>query len=617
MSGFLRFTQEQNYMDKLQTISLGQGQGPTAEILIEKGRTLGHWIFLQNCHLATSWMSRMEIIIRNITLGVTKTHPDFRLYLSSMPTKSFPISVLQNSVKFTNEPPKGLKANLIRALDDMSRDYFENHALQTKWCSMVFGLCMFHSIILERRKFGPLGWNITYEFNESDRECGLKTLDMYCNRETVDKIPWDALEYINGEITWGGRVTDYWDQRCLHTILKIFSSKQILNESYQYSDSGLYKCPNSIELNAYRKYVTDELPFNENPEIFGMHENADLVFKRKETNFFINTLLKGQPLSNASSSTATTTTTSNSADENILNMIENIGNILQKKIDGENPYENLFILDEKGRIPSLSTVLIQEIERYNKLLSITHESLQNLQKAIKGLVVMSENLEEIYVSLLHNQVPNLWSTLGFLSTKTLANWIIDFKYRIDYIQTWMNKGLPNSSWLSGLFFPQTFLTGTLQTHARRFNLPIDSLRIDFEILSQHTILQSNVYQKHLNVGQEETAEIYSGLEPPDIGIIVHGLFIEAGRWDSSMGGLCDSKPGEITSNLPAIWFKPCTQLTVGDRYEAPLYKTQIRAGVLSTTGHSTNFVLSILLESKKSSDFWILRGTALITGITE
>lgn len=81
----------------------------------------------QNCHLATSWMLAMERIIRNISEDVSNIHTDFRLFLSSMPSKSFPVSVLQNSVKVTNEPPKGLRANIKRAFNDIAEEFFEEH----------------------------------------------------------------------------------------------------------------------------------------------------------------------------------------------------------------------------------------------------------------------------------------------------------------------------------------------------------------------------------------------------------------------------------------------------------------------------------------------------------
>lgn len=208
MSVLQKFAQEKEFAAKLHSISLGQGQGAAAEHLIANGRVNGHWIFLQNCHLATSWMESLESIVRSISLGDVKVHEDFRLFLSSMPSPNFPVSVLQNSVKLTNEPPKGLKANLIRSLNDIDDEQYGIHILGEQWKKMVFGICMFHGVILERKKFGSLGFNILYEFSESDRECALRTFDLFIDPEVRQKIPWQALEYINGEITYGGRVTD-------------------------------------------------------------------------------------------------------------------------------------------------------------------------------------------------------------------------------------------------------------------------------------------------------------------------------------------------------------------------------------------------------------------------
>jgi dynein heavy chain len=68
-------------------------------------------------------------------------------------------------------------------------------ALGPNWRKMIFGICFFHAVIQERKKFGPLGWNIPYEFNDSDRECALNTIKMFC---ADDRILWDALEYITG-----------------------------------------------------------------------------------------------------------------------------------------------------------------------------------------------------------------------------------------------------------------------------------------------------------------------------------------------------------------------------------------------------------------------------------
>ena len=92
---------------RIHAISLGQGQGPVAEKMISAAMKNGDWVFLQNCHLAASWMLRMEVVVKGFLAPDAVIHDEFRLYLSSMPNKCFPVYVLQNSVKVTNEPPKG------------------------------------------------------------------------------------------------------------------------------------------------------------------------------------------------------------------------------------------------------------------------------------------------------------------------------------------------------------------------------------------------------------------------------------------------------------------------------------------------------------------------------
>lgn len=109
----------------------------------------------------------------------------------------------------------------------------------------------------------------------------------------------------------------------------------------------------------------------------------------------------------------------------------------------------------------MNTVLTQEVIRYNRLLKVMASNLANLQRAVKGEVVMSEDLEKIANSLFDNQVPGVWADKGFLSLKPLASWIKDLTTRVEFISSWIEGGTPKVFWISGFFFPQAFFTGTL------------------------------------------------------------------------------------------------------------------------------------------------------------
>ena len=132
--------------------------------------------------------------------------------------------------------------------------------------------------------------------------------------------------------------------------------------------------------------------------------------------------------------------------------------------------------------------------RFNRLLEVMHSSLQDVLKALKGLVVMSEELERLSSSLFNNTVPDMWSAKAYPSLKPLASWVEDLLHRVAFIQKWIDTGIPVTFWISGFYFPQAFLTGTLQNFARKHVVSIDSLSFDFEVLR---ISHENITEKYV------------------------------------------------------------------------------------------------------------------------
>ena len=100
---------------------------------------------------------------------------------------------------------------------------------------------------------------------------------------------------------------------------------------------------------------------------------------------------------------------------------------------------------------------------------------------------------------------------------------------------------------------------------------------------------------------------------------MNGMYVEGARWDYDPFQLEDPQSKVLYSEAPMLLVEPVeiTKKRSFPHYECPLYRTTERKGTLATTGHSTNFVMDILLPSDRPQDYWIRGGVALLLELSE
>ncbi|KAL2765787.1 dynein axonemal heavy chain 2 isoform 1 [Daubentonia madagascariensis] len=577
-NALLQLAEHTGMAQRFHALSLGQGQAPIAARLLREGVIQGHWVFLANCHLSLSWMPNLDKLVEQ--LQVEDPHPSFRLWLSSSPHPDFPISILQASIKMTTEPPKGLKANMTRLYQLMTEPQFSRCSKPAKYKKLLFALCFFHSVLLERKKFLQLGWNIIYGFNDSDFEVSENLLSLYLDE--YEETPWDALKYLIAGVNYGGHVTDDWDRRLLITYINDYFCDQSLSTPFhRLSVLETYFIPKDGSLASYKEYIS-LLPGMDPPEAFGQHPNADVASQITEARTLFETLLSLQPQITPIRAGGQT------REEKVLELAADVKQKIPEMIDYEGT-RKLLALDPSP----LNVVLLQEIQRYNKLMQTILFSLTDLEKGIQGLIVMSTSLEEIFNCIFDAHVPPLWGK-AYPSQKPLAAWTRDLAMRVEQFELWASRARPPVIfWLSGFTFPTGFLTAVLQSSARQNNISVDSLSWEFIV---STVDDSNL--------------VY----PPKDGVWVRGLYLEGAGWDRKNSCLVEAEPMQLVCLMPTIHFRPAEsrKKSAKGMYSCPCYYYPNRAG----SSDRASFVIGIDLRSgAMTSDHWIKRGTALLMSL--
>ena len=562
---------------KLQGVSMGQGQEVIARRLISQAVLEGSWVLLQNTHLGLGYLQEVESFLLNQEIS-----PDFRLWITAEPHPQFPIGLLQMGIKITNEAPVGMKAGLRNSYAGISQDLLESVG-RYEWRQLLFAMCFLHSVVQERRKFGPIGWCVRYEFNASDLGACTQFLQNHIlemDSKKASSPTWATVRYMISSIQYGGRITDDFDQLLMDTYANKYFQNSVLEKSYELFPG--YNVPDNTEVTFFRQEI-EKLRNSESPEIFGLHPNAELTFRLLQVESVVDTILSTMPKSGATSSGLT-------REEMVDKTCEEF---LGKVPAPFKPEETKEKLKKQPGGPSapLNVHLRQEIDRLNTIIALTTKTLKNLRLAIAGTVALSGGLIDALDSLADGKIPPQWLMKSWESS-SLGPWFQGLITRYDQLYKWINatNSRPKAYWLTGFFNPQGFLTAMKQEVNRK--------HVNDKWALDDVVMTSEV--------THPPKEVETLKDAPSEGVYIYGLFLDGCTWSGRENCLVDSEPKKLYSPLPVLYV---TGVQAKDKptdgvYAAPCYKVKKRTGL--------NFISTFDLKSDDPSSKWIMRGVALL-----
>lgn len=263
------------------SVAMGSQEGFTlADQAIAAASRQGTWVLLKNVHLAPSWLGQLEKKMQTLN-----PHRNFRLFLTMEANPSIPVNILRQSRLIMNEPPPGVKANLLDSLQSISPQRLSQGPAEK--VRLYFLLAWFHAVVQERLRYVPLGWSKSYDFNDSDMASAFNTIDTWLNtvsrgRTNVDPatIPWDALRTLIKQSVYGGRVDSDFDQRILDSFVDSLFTPRAYNVDFDLvptlSGSRVLPAPDGTKLEHFLTWV-QTLPEREPPSWLSLPPTAERV----------------------------------------------------------------------------------------------------------------------------------------------------------------------------------------------------------------------------------------------------------------------------------------------------------------------------------------------------
>ena len=632
--------------------TLNQDQWQNTRATLKDMAKVGGWVYVANTHLTLQSIPDLEKTLDDIKLS--NPHPNFKLIISTNPHPNYPISLLQRCNKITFELPKGIGNNMARLFDDLSKEtlpgdsnvinkYEKNDIKQSVFAKLVYSLAMFHSMLIERRKYKGYGWTKFYDFNNSDFKICFDILRTYSKSYVNPQdFPWKAIQELIA-VNYGSRFTNPKDLELLSTYSEhFFNANLLIDKNYNLSCNPDYFYP-LLDDSLFEKYknttTSDAANANKSdfylrmcffkeeskrlrddpPEVFGLHFNAEISSQIHDNL----ELLDNVRILN---SDIVVGGEYKSTDDVLMNKIKFAKEKIPKPLETDKKKFEMFDNDaDKGdnsiKYNPINNLLYQEAEKYNKLISIIKNDLVSYEKALKGHITITASIVQGINALTEDKIPQAWLCM-YLSTKTFMHFLEDLNQRVEFFRQWITNGLYTPHYYLGYFTnPIAFITAIKQRFSLLNKVAYNNVTLQFKVIN--------------DVGEDKSSKNSNGYS-------IKGIMIEGGCWDKKNMGIKDEGIQDLYNPLPPIIITPTAQedrlpnfgtasaLSNENSVEVtrnfPLYYIPIRGDYLARSTYVMDITLNIVREKDKDGmektreeilSYWIKKGTCLLLSKTD
>ncbi|BGP05267.1 dynein heavy chain [Rhodotorula toruloides] len=510
------------------SIAMGSQEGfALADQAIAAAARTGNWVLLKNVHLAPTWLSQLEKRLQSLN-----PNRAFRLFLTMEMNPAIPVNILRQGRVLMNEPPPGIRANILDSLRTLNPARLANGPAEKT--RLYFLVAWFHAVVQERLRYVPLGWSKVFEFNDSDQDAALNTIDAWLSsaakgRANIDPaaIPWQAIRSLVRETVYGGKIDTEFDQSLLDSFVDTLFSPRAYDVDFDLVSSGEneagLKVPDAVHLDQFLEWAA-QLPEQEPPSYLALPPTAERVIAAAQASSLLARLVKMRSLDDDETVGADVKRGSTSAQPAWMRVLKKTClewlDVLPRDLPA-------LPAAEATTSDPLARFFEREVSLSRSLVPSIRTDLENLVRVCDGELKQTNAIRSLLSDLNKGTVPGTWKRYRCRDLPASV-WIADLAKRLAQLHRIVANGdLAKAPVAPGLLFhPHGYITASRQAVAHATKTSLEELM--------------------MQVNLAETGEEHS--------FVVEGLALVGATWESSKLAVNDGSAVRLEAS--SISWKP-------------------------------------------------------------